>query len=63
MTHHILSVTLILMHGVYIIFTYHFFFFGGRGKLTTGRARERGSGQGENLLYPDIEYHFQCSSF
>ena len=53
MTHHILSVTLILMHGVYIIFTYHFFFFWGGG----------GSGQGENQLYPDIEYHFQCSSF
>ena len=49
MTHHILSVTLILMHGVYIIFTYNFFFGGGEAYNRPGKGKGFGA-RGKSVI-------------
>lgn len=56
MTHHILSVTLILMHGVYIIFTYHFFFLGGEAYNRLGKGK--GFGAGGKSVIPGYRVSF-----
>ena len=59
MTHHILSVTLILMHGVYIIFTYHFFFFlGGGGEAYNRPGKGQGFGAGGKSVIPGYRVSF-----
>ena len=57
MTHHILSVTLILMHGVYIIFTYHFF-WGGRGGAYNRPGKGKGFGAGGKSVIPGYRVSF-----
>jgi len=57
MTHHILSVTLILMHGVYIIFTYHFFFFWG-GEAYNRSGKGKGFRAGGKSVIPGYRVSF-----